>query len=124
MGVIFEASDDVAELLVPFVRQSGSVQDSAAVEAAYRRCSLGEIQPHELWESLGVSVPGADPSEVYLRAHRLTPGLLRFLAEMRSRGIEVSCLSNDVADWSRQLRRTFVLAQQIAHWTVSGDVGA
>ena len=38
MGVLFRAADDVAELLIPFVRNRGGVEDAGAIRVGLRRC--------------------------------------------------------------------------------------
>jgi len=40
MGVLYPAADDVAELLVPFVRGHGGLDDAGAIEAALFRSLL------------------------------------------------------------------------------------
>ena len=43
MGVLFCAADDVAELLIPFIRSAGGEADPRVIEAAYLEASLGRI---------------------------------------------------------------------------------
>ena len=42
MGVIYQARDDVAELLVPFISKLGKV-DISHMEKVYYQCSLGKF---------------------------------------------------------------------------------
>ena len=51
------------------------------------------------------------------------PGVRPFLVAMRSDGIAVGCITNDVAAWSVRLRRTHRLEHEIAPWVVSAEVG-
>ena len=54
MGVIYEAADDVAELLEPFIVQNGGTRKSETVQELYTAASLGKIDAKEFWR--GVSV--------------------------------------------------------------------
>lgn len=62
MGVIFQAADDVAELLIPFIREAGGCTSPQEVEAAYLDASLGVIGPDEFWSRVGLV---AYPYRVY-----------------------------------------------------------
>ncbi|WP_197521202.1 hypothetical protein [Bradyrhizobium icense] len=71
MGVLYAARDDVAELLVPFVRSKAGVVDAASIRAAYMQASLGVLTSREFWTAVQV-----DPAleDEYLASHRLSPG--------------------------------------------------
>ena len=71
MGVIYRSADDVAELLVPFVREHGGSRDTAYITREYRCSSLGRMSSAELWQNLGVSPTLEDE---YLAGHSLSPG--------------------------------------------------
>lgn len=118
MGVIFAAQDDVAELLVPFVRAQGGTPDSRAVEAAYLDASLGEIDADAFWRRVGLA-PDVEPA--YLASHRLVSGTLEFLAKARSARLPVWCLSNDVGRWSRRLRDALGVEPLLAGAVISSD---
>lgn len=122
MGVIYDHSDDVAELLVPYVRSLGCTMSLDEINERYIQCSLGRSTSSQLWEQLGVANRASDVD--YISHHRLTPGVLEVLALAQSRGWLATCLSNDVAEWSLLLRRRFALESFITHWIISGEVGA
>ena len=46
MGVIFRAADDVADLLIPFVREAGGNMNANEIESAYLDASLGPTTMH------------------------------------------------------------------------------
>src|SRR4030095_5274894 len=55
MGVLYEAGDDVAELLVPFVGKHGHAGLSAeAIDRAYVEASLGRMDTEAFWRRMGV----------------------------------------------------------------------
>jgi FMN phosphatase YigB (HAD superfamily) len=118
MGVIYQAADDVAELLVPFVAEHGGTRDEKKINDVYDEASRGKITADELWKKLGVD-PGLE--DQFLARHRLTDGLIDFLSDLPE-GVDcVWCLSNDVSDWSKKLRERFKLAEYFAGFVISGD---
>ncbi len=121
MGVLYEAGDDVAELLVPFVGRHGRGDLSAeAIDRDYVEASLGRIDADAFWQRMGVD-PALEDS--YLAEHRLIEGTLDALAELKQRHGRIACLSNDVSGWSLKLRQRFGLENWIDDWFISGDLG-
>jgi HAD superfamily hydrolase (TIGR01549 family) len=121
MGVLYQAGDDVAELLVPFVRRHGAASLSAEdVDRAYVAASLGQVAPADFWARMGVDAAREDD---YLAGHRLIDGTLDALPRLKARYGRLACLSNDVSRWSMKLRRQFGLETWIDTWLVSGDLG-
>ncbi len=121
MGVVFRAADDVAELLVPFVRSRGGVEDAAAIEAAYLDASRGSITADAFWLKVGLSPPLEDD---YLSGHALTSGARDFLALASDMDAPVWLLSNDVERWSRKLRNAFALDAWLCGAVISSDAAA
>lgn len=119
MGVVYTAADDVAELLVPYLRELGCQLDDEAIEAIYTEGSLGRISSAELWERCGVAGNDAE----YCSRHELTPGLGDLLTDLEAAGTRVAVLSNDVSEWSVLLRERFDLTSWISDWVISGDIG-
>ncbi len=124
MGVIYEAADDVVELLIPFAREHGCDLADSVISQLYTRCNIGEFSSTDLWRSLGIDGKGEELDAEYVRGYRLTRGVRRFLRSMQDRGTPVACLSNDVAEWSARLRRLHSLEEYVSHWIISGDIGS
>ena len=120
MGVIYEVGDDVAELLIPFIRERGGIADTHQIEGVYKDASLGRIQARDFWRRVGVAHELEDD---YLSRFRLSEGLHEFLAAASERFARIICLSNDLSEWSRKLRRSFGLEPYFAGWYISGDIG-
>jgi putative hydrolase of the HAD superfamily len=121
MGVLYQAGDDVAELLVPFVRRHGRTDLPAEeIERDYVSASLGEMDSAAFWKRVGV-----DPvlEDDYLAGHRLIEGTREVLPSLKDHFGRVACLSNDIAGWSAKLRRRFGLETWIDPWFISGDLG-
>jgi HAD superfamily hydrolase (TIGR01509 family) len=120
MGVIYPVGDDVRDLLYPFVLEKHGVFDFAVIENYYKLASLGKISAQEFWKNVGL-YPQLENE--YLQRFRLTDGLIDFLKNAKSRGIEIWCLSNDLSEWSKKLRIRFGLEKYFRGFVISGDVG-
>jgi len=118
MGVIYQARDDVAELLVPFLSKLGKVNLSH-MEKLYHQCSLGKFSSSFFWQQLGLS---PDVEDEYLSNHQLVSGVKEFIVTVRSHFDSVWCLSNDVSEWSIKLREMFELKSLFDGTIISGDV--
>ena len=118
MGVLFAAADDVAEILIPFIRSAGGESDARAIESVYMQASLGAIDADTFWVRVGL-----DPAveDAYLSKHRLVAGAREFLASARRAGLPVWCLSNDVGRWSRRLREKLLGERLLAGAVISSD---
>ena len=120
MGVIYQSCDDVEELLVPFIKEKGSNINKKTIEDLYTLASLGEFSSEAFWTKVGVDYNLEDE---YLDRHRLSVGLLDFLAAIKDQvKAPIYCLSNDVSEWSIKLRKKFQLDQYIERWFISGDL--
>jgi hypothetical protein len=101
MGVLFQAADDVGELLIPFISENGGETDGEIIQSAYMNASLGNISADEFWINVKLN---PDYDDRYLSSHELTPGALKLLIAAREKNISAWCLSNDVGRWSEILR--------------------
>ena len=104
----------------PFIQQhrpSAVVED---VAAGYTEASLGQLDPDTFWHTFDLEPSVEDD---YLSQHRLTDGLLDFLALAEASNIDIWCLSNDVARWSRKLRERFALTDLFAGFVISSEIG-
>ena len=120
MGVIFEAADDVGELLIPFIAEKSTSCNEAAVQAAYLNASLGTISPDEFWNRVGVP---AELEDEFLSRHSLNTGVAELLDWSRDSEVPVWCLSNDVGRWSQKLRLRLNIEAYLQGSIISGDVG-
>ncbi len=121
MGVIYAEADDGLNLLYPFIVEKGGCRETPKIIGLYNLVSMGRMSSAEFWRSVGV-----DPAleDEYLMRHRLSEGLPEFLEEMRSLGMELWCLSNDVSEWARKLRTRFGLNKYFGGFVISGDTGS
>jgi HAD superfamily hydrolase (TIGR01509 family) len=120
MGVIFSEADDGPNLLYPFIVEKGGCSEIPKIIHLWSAASLGKISSAEFWKSAGV-----DPAleDEYLQLYRLSEGLIEFLVEMRSRGTELWCLSNNISEWSGKLCERFRLDRYFHGFVISGDTG-
>jgi FMN phosphatase YigB (HAD superfamily) len=121
MGVLYAAGDDVAELLIPFVRQNGGTADAWHVEEKYIEASLGNMTAAQFWKDVGVN-PGLE--DRYLSMHELMQDVDAILGLAVSMSCSICCISNDVREWSEKLRKRFALEDRIKDWFISGDIGS
>ena len=118
MGVLFAAADDVAEILIPFIRSAGGESDTHTIESLYLQASLGVIDADAFWGRVGLD---AAVEDVYLSKHRLVAGAREFLTSARQAGLPVWCLSNDVGRWSRTLREKLGIERLLTGAVISSD---
>ncbi len=76
MGVVFSTADDVVELLIPFIRESGGADDDGLIQSTYVEASLGAITADEFWLAVGLRPTIEDD---YLSRHSPMPGAIEFL---------------------------------------------
>jgi putative hydrolase of the HAD superfamily len=122
MGVLYEVWDDMRQLLVPFVRARGCALSDEEIQRTYRRAMLGELATAQLWNELGVAGDARDLNQEYLRGYQLVPGIHALLDDLRQRGLELACISNDVAEWSLARRVALKLDRRIRYWTISSEL--
>ena len=60
MGVIYRARDDVAELLIPYLREIDCQLTDREIEHLYRETSLGRLTSSEFWRQCGVDGDDAE----------------------------------------------------------------
>jgi putative hydrolase of the HAD superfamily len=120
MGVIFASADDVAELLVPFIAEHSRTGNEEIIQAAYLDASLGRIGADEFWLRVGLS---AELEDDYLDMHTLNRGVLELLSLAQQVGMPVWCLSNDIASWSRKLRKRLGIEEYLQQSIISSDLG-
>ena len=120
MGVTYKHGDDVKELLIPFIRgESGKVSEEV-IKDNYAKASLGQTSSKEFWQSVGVDSKLEDE---YLSRFKLNDNLMDFLCKAYDCFDEIICLSNDVSEWSKKLKREkFGLEKYITKWFISGDL--
>jgi FMN phosphatase YigB (HAD superfamily) len=120
MGVIFEAADDVSELLIPFIAAEVGDFDEQIIQSTYLRASLGQISADNFWAQVNLSAALEDD---FLSRHILSPGVNELLHYAWQKEVPVWCLSNDVGRWSEKLRNNFEIEKLLTGSVISGDVG-
>lgn len=123
MGVLYREGDDISQLLIPFIRQMGSLVSDELILTQSRLLSLGRITSSDFWKTVGLSDDAVELDNAYLSLHQLTPGVVAFLRAMRDREIRVAVITNDCARWAHNLRARHSLDGLIDPWVVSGAVG-
>tara|TARA_B000000460_G_C21414810_1_gene348199 strand:+ start:18 stop:779 length:762 start_codon:yes stop_codon:yes gene_type:complete len=124
IGVIWDPGGDPEGLLVRYVREQGGIADPREIADRYRSASLGHVSTAQFWSSIGVQGEADQLDRAYLERVQMRRDVLPFLDRMKERGLPVACLTNAVLPWSVLLRERLGLDELMAHWVVSGEVGA
>ena len=119
-GVMYQPADDVADLLIPFARAKGCATSDAEITPLYRR---GIIDSRELWACLGIADDASLLDRQLAAAYTVTYGLPELLRWRADAGIEVACISNDLAVWAAARADHFGLSDALVSWTISATVG-
>jgi HAD superfamily hydrolase (TIGR01509 family) len=122
-GVLFREADEVTNMLVPFARKYGSTSSEAEIESRLRWLRLGRITSAEFWAAIGVAGNPDQLDTAYLSGHQLSSGVIRYLRNLRERGVKLACLTDDAPSWASRLRMSHSLETLIQAWVVSGNVG-
>lgn len=123
MGVIFEVSDDVNDLLVPYIQKRNKAISSEKINEMYLKASLGEISSFDFWNQLGFGGEYPEIEKDYLgTCLRIDPEFKRATGEL-AKNYSLAILSNDVKEWSDYLRAKFGLDELFKTIIISGEVG-
>ena len=123
MGVVFEVSDDVRDLLVPFLRDQRCSASFEKIKELYMWASCGRISSASFWAEMGLRSEYPDVEKHYLDSClTIDPGFKDVSAQLAKKH-RMALLSNDVKEWSDHLRKRFGLGRLFDAVVVSGDVG-
>ena len=121
-GVLFQPGDPAGELLIPFVRQSGSTASPVEIREAYRLATLGRLTPGQLWEACGLAGEPTWTHGPYTGRMTVSTGAADFVRSLLRRGVAVACITNDVSEWSWRLR-AWTGFEAVTPWVISSDIG-
>lgn len=121
MGVVYTASDDVSNLLWPFITRHNPQTDKKSFIEAYVRVSLGSISCREFWEMVGLGRRYPEIERDYLDTMLTLDSEFKPVAQRLRERYKIGMLSNDVGDWSRHLRKRFEI-DFFDTAVISGDV--
>lgn len=123
MGVIFEVSDDVDDLLVPYIQKRNNLITAEKINKMYMEASLGRISSFSFWNELGLDSEYPEIERDYLdTCLRIDPEFMG-VAEKLAKNYSLAILSNDVREWSNYLRAKFDLNGLFKLVIISGEVG-
>jgi HAD superfamily hydrolase (TIGR01509 family) len=123
LGVLYRRSEEASRVLVPFARARASTVTDDEIEAKARLLELGRITTGQFWSAIGVAGDPETLDEAYLSQLQLTPGVVKYLRSLRTRGVRVACITNEAAEWAARLKDQHNLSGLIDPWVVSGVVG-
>lgn len=123
MGVVYREGNDIHQILVPFVREMGSMVTEDEIIARSRALSLGRMTTADFWRSLDLYGDVDELDDAYLSRFQLNPGVIKFLRTLRDQGVQVACITNDATTWANKLKAKHSLDGLIDPWILSGAVG-
>ena len=123
LGVLYRQSEDASRVLIPFARERAATVTDDEIEAKARLLELGRITTGQFWSAIGVTEDAEALDAAYLAQLQLTPGVVKYLRSLRSRGVRVACITNEAAEWAARLKDAHNLSDLIDPWVVSGVVG-
>lgn len=123
MGVVYREGNDIHQILIPFVREMGSMVTEDEIVARSRSLSLGRMTTADFWRSLDLHGDVEELDEAYLSRFQLNPGVIKFLRTLRDQGVQVACITNDATTWANKLKAKHSLGGLIDPWILSGAVG-
>ncbi len=123
MGVLYKEGDDINKLLIPFVRERGSIQTNAEIWSKARAMSLGRLTTTQFWKDVGLEGDAVSLDAEYVANHQLSPGVIRYMRALRGLDVKVGCVVNGATTWAEGLRKIHSLETLIDPWIVSGSVG-
>ncbi len=106
MGVVFTESDDIHNILIPFIQKRNPISKDK-IYTAYRRASIGEISSHEFWEDVGLGYAYPRIETTYLDSRSDLDSGFVSVARALSKKYGIGLLSNDISKWSSYLRNKF-----------------
>ena len=121
-GVLFQPSDPVSDLLIPFLRRSGSAATVQDIREAHRRATLGRISADELWQACDLRGEPNWEHGPYAGQMTISTGATDFIRSLLRRGVGVACVTNDVSEWSWRLRQ-WTGFEAVTPWVISSDIG-
>ena len=121
-GVLFQPADPVSDLLIPFLRRSGSAATVQEVREAHRLATLGRLSTDELWEACGLAGTPNWSHGPYAGQMAVSTGAADLIRSLMRRDVGVACVTNDVSEWSWRLRQ-WTGFEAVTPWVISSDIG-
>ncbi len=123
MGVIYKTSDDVADLLIPYLKKLSPDISGEKKRMLYHKLSLGQISSEHFFTRLGFSDMFPKIEKEYLNTCIELDNEFIPLINKIKQNYDIAMLSNDASEWSKHLRQRFNLNKYFKEFIISADVG-
>jgi len=125
MGVIFTVSDDVNGILIPFLQQVDPAfqPGPAHVRENYVLASAGQMTSEAFWQKIGFGEQYPDIEREFLNTCFTLDPEFKLVARALQETYCLGVLSNDLGEWSQQLRAIYDLNDLFDVVVISGEVG-
>lgn len=123
MGVVFTVSDDVSDLLIPYILSLRPHTQKDGIKRLYLEASLGKLSALEFWTQLGFSEREIESVQKNYLDNCLTldGGFIECVKELKEK-YSIALLSNDIAEWSAYLRKCHGIDEYIDYAFISSDL--
>lgn len=122
MGVVFQAGDDVKDLLYPHIKSYGCRCTFEEVDEIYSKAMVGEIGAVDFWKALGLDGKLPEIEDSYIK-ERFTPDkeFVELIKRLKGK-YKIGMLSNDIASWSKSLRLNYDIDHFFDKVIISGEL--
>ena len=121
-GIIFKEETTPLEHLNSFIKSKKENIDHQKLLDLHRSGTMGKLTASEFWNQVGLTENADSLNLEYVKSLQFRSGGKDFLKNLHKRGIAVSVVTNDFAEWSTQICEIHGL-QGIRPWITSSEYG-
>ena len=121
-GVIFKKETNQIDYLSAFVKAKNGKIDHDELIELHRSGTMGKVTASDLWSRVGLEGDSDSLNREYVKSLQFRNGGKDFLKNLHKRGIAVSVVTNDLAEWSIEICNLYGL-QGINPWIISSQNG-
>ena len=121
-GIIFKKETNRLDCLNAFVKAKNGEIDQDDLIDLHHSGTMGKITASDLWKQIGLEGNPDSLNREYIKSLQFRNGGKDFLKNLHIRGIAVSIVTNDLPEWSIEIRNLYGL-QGINPWIISSENG-
>tara|TARA_B100000424_G_scaffold54957_1_gene39588 strand:+ start:202 stop:1650 length:1449 start_codon:yes stop_codon:yes gene_type:complete len=121
-GTIFKEENTPLEHLRAFINKKEGNSNPDELLDLHHSVTMGKLTSSEFWNQVGLTESPDSLNHEYVKSLQFRSGGKEFLKNLHKRGIAVSVVTNDLIEWSTQIREIYGL-QGIHPWIISSEYG-
>ena len=121
-GTIFKEENTPLEHLRTFINKKEGNSNPDELLDLHHSVTMGKLTSSEFWNQVGLTESPDSLNHEYVKSLQFRSGGKEFLKNLHKRGIAVSVVTNDLIEWSTQIREIYGL-QGIHPWIISSEYG-